>query len=130
MDRAGRPHLDILRRDVVVRLDSAASADASAPRGQAGEERLSRLAAEIRRIVASVDPNQPIGDIQPLEAIVDGETAARAVQVRSLLVGVTPTDALSLASAVGVSVAMTLAGSLLPAIRAARISPAEAMRAE
>jgi predicted permease len=163
-------------------------------------------AAAIRRIVASVDPNQPIADIQPLSAIVEGETTARAVQVRvlgafaalacllaavglhgllafvvsartrefgvrlalgaepreilalvarrglllgiagvavgivaaylagrwmeSLLVGVTPADALTLASAIAVSVAMTLAGSLLPAMRAARISPAEAMRAE
>jgi ABC-type antimicrobial peptide transport system permease subunit len=164
------------------------------------------LAAAIRRIVAGVDPDQPIADVQPLSAIVDGETAARAVQVRvlgafaalacllaavglhgllafvvsarvrefgvrlalgaepreilslvarrglllgitgvaagvvvaylagrwmeSLLVGVSPTDALTLASAIGISVVMTLAGSLLPAIRAARISPAEAMRAE
>ena len=164
------------------------------------------LAAPIRRIVASVDPNQPIADIQPLAAIVTGETTARAVQVRvlgafaalacllaavglhgllafvvsarsrefgirmalgaepreiltlvarrglglgiagvavgvvvaylagrwmeSLLVGVSPADALALAIAISVSVAMTLAGSLLPAIRAARTSPTEAMRAE
>jgi putative ABC transport system permease protein len=50
--------------------------------------------------------------------------------MESLLVGVSPMDAPALAIAISVSVAMTLAGSLLPAIRAARISPTEAMRAE
>jgi predicted permease len=193
--------LAYLPKDLVVKLDPAASTTTSAR-----EEQMGVLAAAIRRIVAGVDPDQPIADIQPLSAIVDGETAARAVQVRvlgafaalacllaavglhgllafvvsarvrefgvrlalgaepreiltlvarrglllgvtgvaagvavaylagrwmeSLLVGVSPTDALTLASAIGVSIAMTLAGSLLPAIRAARISPAEAMRAE
>jgi ABC-type antimicrobial peptide transport system permease subunit len=160
----------------------------------------------IRRIIASVDPNQPIADIQPLTAIVDGETTARAVQVRvlaafaalagllaaiglhgllavvvssrsrefgvrlalgaeprwiltaiaqrglllgvigaaagivvsymagrwmeSLLVGVHPADAPTMATAISVSLAMTLAGSLLPAIRAARTNPIVAMRTE
>lgn len=149
---------------------------------------------------------QPIADIQPLAAIVDGETTARAVQVRvlgafaalacllaavglhgllafvvsararefgvrlalgaepreiltlvarrglvlgmagvavgvvvaylagrwmeSLLVGVSPADAPTLAIAISVSVGMTLAESLLPAIRAARTSPTDAMRVE
>jgi hypothetical protein len=193
-------------KDLVVKFDPAASAKASAPRQRDGEDHMRMLTAPIRRIVASVDPNQPIADIRPLAAIVDGETTARAVQVRvlaafaglacllaavglhgllafvvsararefgirlalgaepreilslvarrglvlgiagvavgvvvaylagrwmeSLLVGVGPTDAPALAIAVSVSIGMTLAGSLLPAIRAARISPTEAMRAE
>jgi ABC-type antimicrobial peptide transport system permease subunit len=50
--------------------------------------------------------------------------------MESLLVGVSPFDVPALAIAVGVSLAMTLAGSLLPAMRAARISPSEAMRLE
>ena len=167
---------------------------------------MSALVPAIRRVVASVDPNQPVADIQPLAAIVDGETTARAVQVKvlgafaalacllaavglhgllafvvsartrefgvrlalgaqpreiltlvarrgivlgiagvaagvviaylagrwmqSLLVGVSPADAPVLAIAIGVSAGMTLAGSLLPAIRAARTNPTEAMRAE
>jgi ABC-type antimicrobial peptide transport system permease subunit len=50
--------------------------------------------------------------------------------MESLLVGVSPADAPALAIAISVSVGMTLAGSLLPAIRAARTSPTDAMRAE
>ena len=183
-------------KDLVVKLDPAA----------ASERHMGAVTAAVRRIVASVDPHQPIADVQPLAAIVDGETTARAVQVRvlgafaalacllaavglhgllafvvsararefgvrqalgaepreilalvarhglvlgiagvavgvcaaylagrwmeSLLVGVSPLDIPALAIAVGVSIAMTLAGSLLPALRAARISPSEAMRLE
>jgi predicted permease len=183
-------------KDLVVRLDAR----------QASEQHMGAVATAIRRIVARVDPNQPIADIQPLAAIVDGETTARAVQVRvlgafaalacllaavglhgllafvvsararefgvrqalgaepreilamvarhglvlglagvavgvvaaylagrwmeSLLVGVSPLDVPALAIAVSVSIAMTMAGSLMPALRAARISPSEAMRLE
>ena len=183
-------------KDLVVKLDPSRS----------GEDDMGAVATAIRKIVASVDPHQPIADIQPLAGIVEGETTARAVQVRvlvgfaalacllagvglhgllafvvsartrefgvrlalgaeprellvlvarrglalgaagvaiggaiayvagrlmeSLLAGVSPADAPALAIAVGISVGMTLAGSLLPAIRAARISPTEALRAE
>jgi hypothetical protein len=188
--------LGYVPKDLVVKLDA----------GQATEEQMGALAGAIRRIVASADPDQPIADIRPLAAIVDGETAARKVQVRvlgafaalacllaavglhgllafvvsararefgvrlalgaeprriltsvarrglglgiagaaagiavaylagrsmaSLLVGVSPADALTLAIALSVSIGMTLAGSLLPAIRAARTNPITAMRAE
>ena len=188
--------LGYIPKDLVVRLD---------PRN-AGKEQLGMVTAAIRRIVASVDSNQPIADIQPLTAIVEGETTARAVQVRvlaafaslagllaaiglhgllafvvssrsrefglrlalgaeprsilttvarrglllgttgaaagilvaymagrwmeSLLVGVHPADAITVAAAIGLSLAMTLVGSLLPAIRAARTNPIVAMRAE
>ena len=180
-------------KDLVIKLD---------PSGQ----QIGAVVAAVRRIVAGVDPNQPIADVQPLAAIVEGETTARAVQVRvlgafaalacllaavglhgllafvvsararefgvrqalgaepreiltlvarhgmmlgvagvavgvvaaylagrwmeSLLVGVSPFDVPALAIAISVSIAMTLAGSLLPALRAARISPSEAMRLE
>ena len=188
--------LAYIPKDLVVKL--AAGPDA--------ERQMGMLTAAIRRIVAEVDPNQPIADIQPLAAIVDGETAARAAQVRvlgafaalacllaavglhgllafvvsarqrefgvrlalgadprgiltlvarqgmalglmgvaggvvvallagrgiaSLLAGVNPADLSSLAVAITVSLAMTLSGSLLPAIRAARTNPSAAMRAE
>jgi ABC-type antimicrobial peptide transport system permease subunit len=170
------------------------------------EDHMSALVPAIRRIVAGADPYQPIADIRPLAAIVDGETSVREVQVRvlgafaalawllagvglhgllgfvvsartrefgvrlalgaepreilllvarrglilsiagvavglvvaylagrwmeSLLVGVSPADVPTLAIAVGVSVGMTLMGSLLPAIRAAKTSPTVAMRGE
>jgi predicted permease len=184
--------LGYIPKDLVVRLGNA--------------EQMGIVTAAIRRIVASVDPNQPIADIQPLTAIVAGETTARAVQVRvlaafaalagllaaiglhgllafvvssrarefgvrlalgaeprwiltaiarrglllgamgaaagivvsylagrwmeALLVGVHPADAPTVATATGVSLAMTLADSLLPAIRAARTNPIVAMRGE
>jgi ABC-type antimicrobial peptide transport system permease subunit len=183
-------------KDLVVALDAEHATD----------EAMGVVAGAIRRIVASVDPGQPIADVQPLAAIVAGETAARVVQVRvlgvfaavacalaavglhgllafvvsarrrefgvrlalgaeprtivalvgrrglamgaagvamglvvaylagrwaeSLLVGVSPADPLALAVAAGVSIAMTLTGSVLPALRAARTSPTEVMQAE
>ena len=188
--------LGYIPKDLVIRLDSRNTSD----------EQMGMITAAVRRIVASVDPNQPIADIRPLTTIVEGETTARAVQVRvlaafaalagllaaiglhgllafvvssrsrefgvrlalgaeprwiltaiaqrglllgvigaaagivvsymagrwmeSLLVGVHPADAPTVATAIGVSLAMTLVGSLLPAIRAARTNPIVAMRAE
>ena len=188
--------LGYMPKDLVVKLHAR----------RVDEQQMRLLSGPIRRIVASVDPDQPIADIQPLAAIVDGETAARSVQVRvlgafaalacllaavglhgllafvvsvrarefgirlalgaepreilmlvarrglvlgtagvavgvvvaylagrwmeSLLVGVSPADAPAMTTAITVSAGMTLAGSLLPAIRAARTSPAEAMRVE
>jgi hypothetical protein len=182
-------------KDLVIKMDPPAS-----------EQQMGAVASGVRRIVAGVDPNQPIADIQPLASIIDGETTARAVQVRvlgafaalacllaavglhgllafvvsarakefgvrqalgaepreilalvarhglrlgtagvavgvvaaylsgrwmeSLLVGVSPFDVPALAIAISLSIAMTLAGSLLPALRASRISPSEAMRLE
>jgi ABC-type antimicrobial peptide transport system permease subunit len=164
------------------------------------------VTASIRRIIAGVDPGQPISDVRPLAVIVDGETTARAVQVRvlgafaavacllaaiglhgllafivlartrefgvrlalgarpreiltmvarrgarlaavgiilgaglaylagrwmqSLLFGLDPADLTAMAIAVGVSLVMTMAGSLLPAVRASRTNPTDAIRAE
>jgi len=44
----------------------------------------SALAPAIRRIIRSVDPEQPISDVQTLQQIVESRTASRTVQVRVL----------------------------------------------
>ncbi|MGE3275960.1 MAG: ABC transporter permease [Vicinamibacterales bacterium] len=50
--------------------------------------------------------------------------------IQALLAGVDPGDTLTFVSAMGLAGVMTLAGSLLPALRAARVDPVVAMRAE
>jgi putative ABC transport system permease protein len=50
--------------------------------------------------------------------------------LQAMLAGVNPWDAETFATAVMVSLMMTLAGSLLPAMRAVRVDPTIAMRAE
>ena len=50
--------------------------------------------------------------------------------VRSQLYGVSPTDALTIGMAVGVLMCTALAAALLPALRASRIDPTEALRCE
>jgi ABC-type antimicrobial peptide transport system permease subunit len=50
--------------------------------------------------------------------------------LESLLAGVKPDDPDTFAAAVVVALAMTAAGSLLPAVRALRVDPTGAMRAE
>jgi predicted permease len=50
--------------------------------------------------------------------------------LQSLLAGVKPWDPVAFAAAALLAVAMTAAGSLLPAIRAVRVDPTTAMRAE
>jgi predicted permease len=54
--------------------------------------------------------------------------AGRAMQ--SLLAGVSPTDALTYGAAVGLVLAVTVAGTLIPAVRAMRIDPLAAIRTE
>ena len=54
--------------------------------------------------------------------------AARAMN--ALLFGVPPSDPLTVAGGVLVVLAVTLAGSLVPALRAVRVSPLEAIRAD
>ncbi|HYI85057.1 MAG TPA: ABC transporter permease [Acetobacteraceae bacterium] len=164
------------------------------------------LIPALREIIARVDPQQPISDVQPLADIVEAETAPRLTQVRvlgafaaiafvlaavgihgllaftvssrareigvrmalgaragdvlgmvllraallalagvalgvplafaagrglqALLAGVSPADTATLAAAVVLALGMTLAGSLLPALRAVRVDPNTAMRAE
>jgi ABC-type lipoprotein release transport system permease subunit len=48
----------------------------------------------------------------------------------ALLFGVQPGDPATIATALGLALLMTLAGSLVPALRALRISPMSVMRAE
>lgn len=183
-------------KDLVVRFDPA----------HGDEDTMQATVPAIRRIIANADPNQPIADVRPLSAILDGETAGRVVQVRvlgafaavscvlaavglhgllafvvsartrefgvrlalgakprqilalvagrglllgslgaatglvlawnasqwleSLLAGVSRTDALTLAVAAGLSLAVTVAGSLPPAARAARTNPRDAISSE
>ena len=54
--------------------------------------------------------------------------ASRAIQV--LLADVSPTDGVTFGAAIALAMLMTLAGSLLPALRAIRVDPIEVMRAE
>jgi putative ABC transport system permease protein len=49
---------------------------------------------------------------------------------RAVLAGINPADFAAIAGALAVAIVMVLAGSVWPAIRAARISPLEATRAE
>ncbi len=55
---------------------------------------------------------------------------AAARGMRALLFGVQPADPATIAMAVALAVVMTLAGSLVPALRALRVSPMSAMRSE
>jgi putative ABC transport system permease protein len=50
--------------------------------------------------------------------------------MEALLAGVQPADALTMASAVGLSMLMTLVGTLAPTLRALRVDPITALRAE
>ena len=57
-----------------------------------------------------------------------GYGAGRAMQ--SLLAGLDPGDAATFAMAMALAVTMTLAGSLIPTVRAVRVDPSVAVRAE
>jgi ABC-type antimicrobial peptide transport system permease subunit len=50
--------------------------------------------------------------------------------MEALLAGVHPADGVTMASAVGLSVVMTLIGTLAPTLRALRVDPITALRAE
>jgi len=51
-------------------------------------------------------------------------------QLQALLAGVKPNDAATFASAVGLCLVMTIAGSFAPALKAIRVDPTTAMRGE
>jgi putative ABC transport system permease protein len=63
-----------------------------------------------------------------LPGLLGAYVAARGM--RALLFGVQPADPATIAAGVGLALLMTLAGSCLPALRAVRVSPVVAMRAE
>src|ERR1051325_8470064 len=67
-----------------------------------------------------------------LVGIVPGVVAAYAAArgMRALLFGVGPGDPATIVAAVALVLAMTLAGSLVPALRAVRVNPMLALRAE
>jgi predicted permease len=164
------------------------------------------LTAAIREIVRSADPEQPISDVRPLEAVLAGDTATRRAQLQvlgvlavvavllsgvgiygllaymvaqrareigvrlalgaepaqvgrmifsdgmrlalygiapgvlgayavgrwmsTLLFGVSPADPVTFAAAIGVAIAITLAGSLIPALRAVRVTPMSVLKVE
>jgi ABC-type antimicrobial peptide transport system permease subunit len=50
--------------------------------------------------------------------------------LQALLAGVSPTDFVSFGGAVALALAMTVLGSLLPALKAIRVDPLQVMRAE
>jgi ABC-type antimicrobial peptide transport system permease subunit len=55
---------------------------------------------------------------------------AAARSLEALLAGVKPADTVTMASAIGLSVLMTVGGSLMPTLRALRIDPITALRSE
>jgi predicted permease len=86
-----------------------------------GEERWSIVAMIMRRGLRLAAIGVLVGAVLAL-------AAGRALQ--ALLAGVSPTDAAAFAGAVGMTIVMTVIGSLLPAVRAMRMDPIEVMRAE
>jgi predicted permease len=72
------------------------------------------------------------GLLLSLAGIVAGAAAAYAagLWLQSILVGVSPADPPTYALTIGLVLAMTLLGSLLPAMRAMRVDPVVAMREE
>jgi predicted permease len=67
-----------------------------------------------------------LGVIGVIGGALAGFLAARAMQ--ALLFGIPPGDPLSFTAAIVLALTMTLAGSLPPALRAARLDPAEVLR--
>jgi len=67
-----------------------------------------------------------------LTGIVPGVALAYAAgrSLEALLAGVKPADALTLMAAVALSALMTIVGSLVPTLRALRVDPITALRAE
>jgi len=59
-----------------------------------------------------------------------GLAYAAGKELQSLLAGLRPTDLATYGAAIGLCLMMTLIGSLLPALRAVRIDPTEAIRIE
>jgi putative ABC transport system permease protein len=162
------------------------------------------LMPSVRAVIRRADPEMPVSNVRTMSAIVDGQTASRAVQLRvlgafaliafflaavgihgllsfavsqrtqeigvrialgaqrsdilsmvvgqgallaaagvvpgvalayvagrmmeALLVGVRPADAVTFASVVGLAGVMTIAGCLMPTLRALRVSPITAIR--
>jgi ABC-type antimicrobial peptide transport system permease subunit len=67
-----------------------------------------------------------------LAGIVPGILIAFAAgkTLESILAGIQPGDPVTFSAAIALCLVMTLAGSLVPVLRAVRIAPASALRAE
>ena len=72
------------------------------------------------------------GVMLSLAGVVPGVLLAYAAgrSMEALLAGVHPADALTLTSAVGLSVLMTIVGTVAPTLRALRVDPIAALRTE
>lgn len=72
------------------------------------------------------------GAVLALCGVIPGIALAYAAgrTMQSILFGVDPGDALTFAAAAALCVMMTLAGSLLPVLRAVRVAPATVFRGE
>ena len=87
------------------------------------------LGAQPRDVVAMVvRRGLVLAGIGVVIGLLIAAAAGRAMQ--ALLAGVSPADPATLLAAVAVAVLMTLAGCLAPALRAARLDPIAAIRAE
>ncbi|MFI5232557.1 MAG: ABC transporter permease [Gemmatimonadales bacterium] len=83
-----------------------------------------------RAVIVSMVVRQ--GLLLALCGVIPGVALAYAAgrTMQSLLFGVEPGDAITFAAAAGLCVAMTLAGSLMPVLRAVRVAPASVFRGE
>jgi predicted permease len=85
------------------------------------------LGAEPRQVLALVARRGlMLGGAGGLLGLWIAYVAGRGIE--SLLAGLSPADAATLTAALGCALVMTLAGSLLPALRAARTNPRDAMQ--
>ncbi|HEX3704095.1 MAG TPA: ABC transporter permease [Vicinamibacterales bacterium] len=82
--------------------------------------------ARVGRMILADGMRMAVIGIVP--GVLGAYAAARAMS--TLLFGVAPDDPATFAAAVGVALLMTFAGSLVPALRAVRVSPMSVLRAE
>jgi len=70
--------------------------------------------------------------ILTVAGVIPGMALAYAAgrSMEALLAGVTPADAPTMLAAVGLSTLMTIVGSVMPTLRALRVDPISALRAE
>jgi ABC-type antimicrobial peptide transport system permease subunit len=82
--------------------------------------------ARVRRLILADGMRLAALGIVP--GVLGGYAAARGMS--ALLFGIAPGDPSTFAAAVGLTLAMALAGTVVPAIRAARVTPMAVLRAE
>lgn len=90
------------------------------------------------RLALGAQPRQILGLVARRGLMLGGLGVAAGVwfaylagrSMEALLAGLSPADPLTVSAAVALSIVITIAGSLLPAIRAARINPKQAIEVE